>query len=158
MLSSQLLCCQQLRHQHDYLFFGQRCGCHADGDLQYEFCTGPRPKNPLAGLMSTYFDGLMDLLPNNKEVLATWLVSLSLSQARMQNPSSFSRRECVLPASSLNPLCCSDQPNAWHHQQYSLMHQQICSAPWRDRVSFKDISGVQDRFCVRTRVCACTCY
>ena len=29
----------------------------------------------MAGLMATYFAGLMDLLPHNKEIASTWMVS-----------------------------------------------------------------------------------
>ncbi|KAK9836653.1 hypothetical protein WJX74_005374 [Apatococcus lobatus] len=45
-----------------------------DGDLQYDFCKGPRNRSPVQKVVGAYIDGVQDLLPHSKVVAATWLM------------------------------------------------------------------------------------
>lgn len=45
-----------------------------DGDLQYDFCKGPRSRSPVQKLMGAYIGGVQDLLPHSKVIATTWMM------------------------------------------------------------------------------------
>ncbi|KAK9840142.1 hypothetical protein WJX74_004084 [Apatococcus lobatus] len=44
-----------------------------DGDLQYDFCTGPRSSSSIQSFMGAYINAIQDLLPRSPEVASTWM-------------------------------------------------------------------------------------